>query len=84
MMSMVPDPNIRQGPLPAIKPTPSIIQAAPTVYSAPPAPSGHKRNDVRAQRQARMVLSFLLIFTKKSVKFTTFERLLCACCSITV
>ncbi|XP_066534315.1 RNA-binding protein 42 isoform X2 [Hoplias malabaricus] len=33
------------------KPTPSIIQAAPTVYTAPPAP---KRPDLRAQRQARM------------------------------
>lgn len=39
---------------PPIKVAPSIIQAAPTVYSAPPAPVGHKRVDVRAQRQARM------------------------------
>ncbi|KAL7840274.1 hypothetical protein AOLI_G00255970 [Acnodon oligacanthus] len=33
------------------KHTPSIIQAAPTVYTAPPAP---KRPDLRAQRPARM------------------------------
>ncbi|XP_041648701.1 RNA-binding protein 42 [Cheilinus undulatus] len=39
---------------PSNKPTPSIIQAAPTVYSAPPAPVRHKGIDVRAQRQARM------------------------------
>ncbi|XP_063055537.1 RNA-binding protein 42 [Engraulis encrasicolus] len=32
-------------------PTPSVFQAAPTVYSAPPAT---KRPDLRAQRQARM------------------------------
>lgn len=36
------------------KVTPSVIQAAPTVYTAPPAP---KRPDMRAQRQARMVKS---------------------------
>ncbi|KAM3613632.1 uncharacterized protein V6R79_002796 [Siganus canaliculatus] len=54
MGSMVPDPGTRQGPLPPTKPTPSIIQAAPTVYSAPPAHVGPKRHDVRAQRQARM------------------------------
>ncbi|XP_034730808.1 RNA-binding protein 42 isoform X1 [Etheostoma cragini] len=54
MVSMVSAPPPRQGPLPPIKPTPSIIQAAPTVYSAPPAASGHKRIDFRAQRQARM------------------------------
>ncbi|XP_053183805.1 RNA-binding protein 42 [Scomber japonicus] len=54
MVSMVSAPPTRQGPPPPVKPTPSIIQAAPTVYSAPPAPAGHKRNDVRAQRQARM------------------------------
>ncbi|XP_068189040.1 RNA-binding protein 42 isoform X2 [Antennarius striatus] len=53
IVSMVPDPNTRQGPPPPIKPTPSIIQAAPTVYSAP-APGGYRRSDVRAQRQARM------------------------------
>uniref|UniRef100_H3D282 RNA-binding protein 42 n=1 Tax=Tetraodon nigroviridis TaxID=99883 RepID=H3D282_TETNG len=43
-----------QGPLPPIKPTPSIIQAAPTVYSAPSAPSaplGFKRMDFRTPRQ---------------------------------
>lgn len=37
------------------KVTPSVIQAAPTVYTAPPAP---KRPDMRAQRQARMVKTF--------------------------
>uniref|UniRef100_UPI0037E81EAF RNA-binding protein 42 isoform X2 n=1 Tax=Semicossyphus pulcher TaxID=241346 RepID=UPI0037E81EAF len=52
MVPMVSAPPTRQGPPPPIKPTPSIIQAAPTVYSAPPV--GHKRIDVRAQRQARM------------------------------
>ncbi|XP_045902093.1 RNA-binding protein 42 [Micropterus dolomieu] len=54
MVSMVSAPTTRQGALPPVKPTPSIIQAAPTVYSAPPAHVGHKRNDIRAQRQARM------------------------------
>lgn len=54
MVSMVPGPNTRPGPPPSVKPSPSIIQAAPTVYSAPPAPPVHRRNDVRAQRQARM------------------------------
>nr|XP_046256346.1 RNA-binding protein 42 [Scatophagus argus] len=54
MVPMVSDPTARQGALPPVKLTPSVIQAAPTVYSAPPAPVGHKRNDVRAQRQARM------------------------------
>lgn len=58
MVSIVSDPASRQGPLPPIQLTTSIIQAAPTVYSAPPTPLGYKRNDVRAQRQARMVLSF--------------------------
>ncbi|XP_034467231.1 RNA-binding protein 42 [Hippoglossus hippoglossus] len=53
MVSMVSGPSPRHGP-PPVKPTQSIIQAAPTVYSAPPAPVGHKRIDVRAQRQARM------------------------------
>ncbi|XP_018536271.1 RNA-binding protein 42 [Lates calcarifer] len=54
MVSMVSAPATRQGGPPPLKPTQSIIQAAPTVYSAPPAPVGHKRIDVRAQRQARM------------------------------
>ncbi|XP_030249959.1 RNA-binding protein 42 isoform X3 [Sparus aurata] len=54
MVSMVSAPPTRQGAPPTIKATPSIIQAAPTLYSAPPAHVGHKRNDVRAQRQARM------------------------------
>lgn len=57
LVSMVPDPSTRQGALPPIKPGPSIIQAAPTVYSVPPAPVGHKRN-IRAQKQARMVFAF--------------------------
>ncbi|XP_026229249.1 RNA-binding protein 42 [Anabas testudineus] len=52
MVSMA--PTTRQGAPPSTKQTPSIIQAAPTVYSALPAPVGHKRVDVRAQRQARM------------------------------
>uniref|UniRef100_A0A3Q3K395 RNA-binding protein 42 n=2 Tax=Monopterus albus TaxID=43700 RepID=A0A3Q3K395_MONAL len=54
MVSMLSTPTTRQGAPPPVKPTPSIIQAAPTVYSAPPAPAGYKRIDVRAQRQARM------------------------------
>ncbi|XP_028837066.1 RNA-binding protein 42 isoform X2 [Denticeps clupeoides] len=36
------------------KATPSVIQAAPTVYTAPPVPPAQKRPDIRAQRQARM------------------------------
>ncbi|XP_041844117.1 RNA-binding protein 42 [Melanotaenia boesemani] len=51
MVSMVSAPPSRQAPQSSVKPTPSIIQAAPTVYSAPPAA---KKTDVRAQRQARM------------------------------
>lgn len=47
---MVP-PSPRPVAQPPPKATPSVIQAAPTVYSAPPAP---KRPDLRAQRQARM------------------------------
>ncbi|XP_061571200.1 RNA-binding protein 42-like [Cololabis saira] len=54
MVSMVSGPAPRPGPQPSFKPTPSIIQAAPTVYSAPPATIGHKKADIRAQRQARM------------------------------
>uniref|UniRef100_A0A3Q3FU50 RNA-binding protein 42 n=1 Tax=Labrus bergylta TaxID=56723 RepID=A0A3Q3FU50_9LABR len=61
MVPMVSGPPMRQGPPPPIKPTPSIIQAAPTVYSAPPTPAGHKRIDVRAQRQARMVSAVCLL-----------------------
>ncbi|RVE62221.1 hypothetical protein OJAV_G00154990 [Oryzias javanicus] len=38
----------------SMKPSPSIIQAAPTVYSAPPVTLGLKRVDARTQRQARM------------------------------
>ncbi|XP_036395173.1 RNA-binding protein 42 [Megalops cyprinoides] len=47
MVSVSPRPVVQAPP----KLTPSVIQAAPTVYTAPPAP---KRPDVRAQRQARM------------------------------
>jgi len=43
-----PRPVIQQPPR---APTPSVFQAAPTVYRAPPAT---KRPDLRAQRQARM------------------------------
>jgi len=53
---MVPTPPPRPVGPSSAKPTPSIIQAAPTVYSAPPAPAaGPRRPDIRAQRQARMV-----------------------------
>lgn len=48
VVSVLPRP-VTQAPQ---KATPSIIQAAPTVYTAPPAT---KRPDLRAQRQARMV-----------------------------
>ncbi|XP_034044448.1 RNA-binding protein 42-like [Thalassophryne amazonica] len=54
IVPMVTAPPARQGAPPPIKPTSSIIQAAPTVYSAPPVPVVHKRSDIRAQRQARM------------------------------
>lgn len=47
MVTPPPRPVVQQPP----KITPSVIQAAPTVYTAPPAP---KRPDIRAQRQARM------------------------------
>ncbi|XP_046889147.1 RNA-binding protein 42 [Hypomesus transpacificus] len=47
MVSPPPRPVVQQPP----KITPSVFQAAPTVYTAPPAP---KRPDIRAQRQARM------------------------------
>uniref|UniRef100_A0A1A8RCJ9 RNA-binding protein 42 n=1 Tax=Nothobranchius rachovii TaxID=451742 RepID=A0A1A8RCJ9_9TELE len=53
IVPMVPAPPRSVGP-PSLKPTPSIIQAAPTVYSAPPVTVGHKRVDPQAQRQARM------------------------------
>lgn len=58
MVSMVSAQTTRQGPPGPPKQSPSIIQAAPTVYSAPPV--GLKRIDVRAQRQARMVFIVLL------------------------
>ncbi|KAI1894783.1 hypothetical protein AGOR_G00119300 [Albula goreensis] len=47
MVSAPPRPVVQATP----KLTPTVIQAAPTVYTAPPAP---KRPDIRAQRQARM------------------------------
>ncbi|XP_030638091.1 RNA-binding protein 42 isoform X2 [Chanos chanos] len=47
VVSAPPQPVVQSSP----KVTPSVIQAAPTVYTAPPAP---KRTDIRAQRQARM------------------------------
>ncbi|KAG9335416.1 hypothetical protein JZ751_004738 [Albula glossodonta] len=47
MVSAPPRPVVQASP----KLTPTVIQAAPTVYTAPPAP---KRPDIRAQRQARM------------------------------
>ncbi|KAJ8287609.1 hypothetical protein COCON_G00002680 [Conger conger] len=47
MVSVPPRPAVQATP----KLTPTVIQAAPTVYTAPPAP---KRPDSRALRQARM------------------------------
>ncbi|XP_048008422.1 RNA-binding protein 42 isoform X2 [Megalobrama amblycephala] len=47
-MSPAPPRPMAQGPA---KITPSVIQAAPTVYTAPPAP---KRIDYKSQKQARM------------------------------
>ncbi|XP_048859771.1 RNA-binding protein 42-like [Brienomyrus brachyistius] len=47
MVSVPPRPVVQVPP----KLTPTVIQAAPTVYTAPPAP---KKPDLRAQRQARM------------------------------
>lgn len=58
---MVPMGSSTSSRLPT-KPTPSIIQAAPTVYSALPVTVAHKKPDYQAQRQARMVsASFLYI-----------------------
>lgn len=50
MVSVPPRPIVQAPP----KLTPTVIQAAPTVYTAPPAP---KKPDLRAQRQARMVIT---------------------------
>ncbi|XP_051721050.1 RNA-binding protein 42 isoform X2 [Ctenopharyngodon idella] len=47
-MPPAPQRPMAQGPA---KITPSVIQAAPTVYTAPPAP---KRTDYKSQKQARM------------------------------
>nr|XP_057909033.1 RNA-binding protein 42 [Doryrhamphus excisus] len=54
MMSMVSSPPTRPGVPSPIKSAPTVFQAAPTVYSAPPVTVGLPKNDVRAQRQARM------------------------------
>ncbi|XP_019735520.1 RNA-binding protein 42 [Hippocampus comes] len=53
VMSMVPSPPTRTAVQSSIKP-PTVFQAAPTVYSAPPITVAPRKNDVRAQRQARM------------------------------
>lgn len=87
MVSMVSGPPTRQvAPLP-VKPTPSIIQAAPTVYVAPPAHVGLKRNEVHAQRQARMVFWSVheahICFTLDSFRCTELvvsEALWSGCC----
>lgn len=50
-MPPAPQRPMAQGPA---KITPSVIQAAPTVYTAPPAP---KRTDYKSQKQARMVMN---------------------------
>lgn len=50
-MPPAPQRPMAQGPA---KITPSVIQAAPTVYTAPPAP---KRIDYKSQKQARMVMN---------------------------
>ncbi|PWA26299.1 hypothetical protein CCH79_00018801, partial [Gambusia affinis] len=56
---MVAAPMVPTPPRPVnqslVKPTPSIIQAAPTVYTAPPAAVVQRKAEVQAQRQARMV-----------------------------
>ncbi|XP_065154840.1 RNA-binding protein 42 [Paramisgurnus dabryanus] len=46
------------------KMTPSIIQAAPTVYTAPPAP---KRMDMKSQKQARMEELSALVAEQQAV-----------------
>ncbi|XP_035989218.1 RNA-binding protein 42 isoform X1 [Fundulus heteroclitus] len=51
---MVPAPPPRPVNPSLVKPTPSIIQAAPTVYTAPPVSVVQRKPDVQAQRQARM------------------------------
>ncbi|KAM4735769.1 RNA-binding protein 42 [Anableps anableps] len=51
---MAPAPPPRPVNPSLVKPTPSIIQAAPTVYTAPPASVVQRKPDVQAQRQARM------------------------------
>ncbi|XP_037129725.1 RNA-binding protein 42 isoform X1 [Syngnathus acus] len=53
VMSMASSPPTRTAVPTSIKP-PSVFQAAPTVYSAPPVTVVPRRNDVMAQRQARM------------------------------
>ncbi|XP_015254585.1 RNA-binding protein 42 [Cyprinodon tularosa] len=51
---MGPPPPQRPANPSLAKPTPSIIQAAPTVYTAPPATAVQRKPDAQAQRQARM------------------------------
>ncbi|KAI7806818.1 RNA-binding protein 42 [Triplophysa rosa] len=46
------------------KMTPSVIQAAPTVYTAPPAP---KRADIKSQKQARMEELSALVAEQQAV-----------------
>lgn len=58
-MNPVVSPPPRSVSHPPQKITPSVIQAAPTVYAALPAPN---RPDIRMQRQARMVKIYT-IFT---------------------
>ncbi|XP_061529664.1 RNA-binding protein 42 [Phyllopteryx taeniolatus] len=53
VMSIVPSPPTRTG-VPTSNKPPTIFQAAPTVYSAPPVTVAPRKNDARAQRQARM------------------------------
>ncbi|XP_028327535.1 RNA-binding protein 42 [Gouania willdenowi] len=55
MVPMTSSPPVRhRGPVQMDKSTPSIIQAAPTVYTAPATSVGHKKADVHSHRQARM------------------------------
>ncbi|KAG1936806.1 RNA-binding protein [Pimephales promelas] len=65
MNPMPPAPQRPMSQAPA-KITPSVIQAAPTVYTAPPAP---KRIDFKSQKQARMEeLSALVAEQQAAVK----------------
>ncbi|XP_077430926.1 RNA-binding protein 42 [Vanacampus margaritifer] len=53
VMSMASSPPTRTT-IPTSGKPPTVFQAAPTVYSAPPVTVAPRKNDVRAQRQARM------------------------------